>query len=295
MYVFLSTESLLLRKRRDTPVCLAIFHTVALRVGMRAKQNRKKTIARDGRRASQCMGGTKRKGGTMLRDRIIQESINMSRQRHRAGFRELLQITQDWSRDARVQWAHAFLGGKDWLVDTRAGQRLQATLVSVCVSTVFVLHLQRRFGLPVLLLHMLHLREEWTAFIIYSIEHYWGHLDQQARDSRLLRNERTVSSNLFLPSPRSFALFFGSIFQLQSLMAHTVHTLEPGRGVGSFKLLREDGVVEKRSLPDPAVSSVELSSGHISVMFCSFFPLWLMFPPDVGVSRQHKAGQIWVV
>lgn len=147
----------------------------------------------------------------------------------------------------------------------------------------------------VLLLHILHLREEWTAFIIYSIEHCWVHLDQQARDSRLLRNERTVSSNLFLPSPRNFALFFGSIFQLQPLMAHTVHTLEPGRGVGSFKLLREDGVGEKRSLPDPAVSSVELSSGHISVMFCSFFPLWLMFPPDVGVSRQHKAGQIWVV
>jgi hypothetical protein len=24
--------------------------------------------------------------------------------------------------------------------------------------------------------------------------------------------------------------------------------------------------------------------------FCSFFPLWLMFPPDVTVSRQHKAS-----
>lgn len=144
MYLFIFTHWELAAKKEKGHSCLPSHFP--LRVGMRAKQNRKKTIARDGRRASQCMGGTKRKEGTMSRDRI-QESINMSRQRYRAGFRELLQITQDWSREARVQWPHAFLGGKDWLVDTRAGQRLQAIFVSVCVSTVFVLHLQRRFGL----------------------------------------------------------------------------------------------------------------------------------------------------
>lgn len=68
-----------------------------------------------------------------------------------------------------------------------------------------------------------------------SIEHYWGHLDQQSWDSQLLRNEWTVCSNLFLPSPRSFTLFFGSIFQLQPLMAYTVHTLEWGQGQGELQ------------------------------------------------------------
>lgn len=118
---FLSTESLLLRKRRDAPVCLASFHTVASRVGMKDKQNRKKTIARGGIRASHCMGGTNWKEG---RKHAGRPHTSVHKHVHGKGTGQLLQITQDGSREARVQWVHAFLRGKDGLADTRAGQRL---------------------------------------------------------------------------------------------------------------------------------------------------------------------------
>lgn len=69
-----------------------------------------------------------------------------------------------------------------------------------------------------------------------------------------------------LPSPQKLCSFLLVHFSASALNgAHSAYIGIKGR---SFELLRED-VVEKK---DTAVSSVELSPGHISIMFCSFFP-----------------------